>query len=110
MSKTTGKLEVIRGSGNVFADLGHPNAAAELIKARLAAEIIKVIDAGQMTARQASARTGITSTDFSRIRNVKLDRFTIDRLVTILESFDQLVSVKVTPRPKERTHRIAVSA
>ena len=38
------KLETMRGSGNVFRDLGHDNADAEQFKAILAAEIIKAID------------------------------------------------------------------
>jgi hypothetical protein len=37
------KLEVVRGSGNVFRDLGHQNADAEQFKAILAAEIIKAV-------------------------------------------------------------------
>ena len=39
-----GKLEVVRGSGNVFRDLGHPNADVEQFKAILAAEILKMLD------------------------------------------------------------------
>jgi hypothetical protein len=39
-----GKLGVVRGSGNVFRDLGHENADAEQFKAILAAEIIKALD------------------------------------------------------------------
>jgi hypothetical protein len=38
------KLEVVRGSGNVFRDLKHKNADAEQFKAILAAEIIKAVD------------------------------------------------------------------
>ena len=34
------KLEVVKGSGNVFRDLGHKNADANQVKAILAAEII----------------------------------------------------------------------
>ena len=37
-------IEVVRGSGNVFADFGHPNAAAEQLKALLAGQIINVLD------------------------------------------------------------------
>ena len=37
-------LEVVRGSGNVFRDVGHPNADAEQLRAILAAEIIHVLD------------------------------------------------------------------
>ena len=38
------KLEVVRGSGNAFRDLGHKSADVEQFKAILAAEIIKALD------------------------------------------------------------------
>jgi len=38
------KLEVVRGSGNVFRDLGRKSGDAEQFKAVLAAEIIKTLD------------------------------------------------------------------
>lgn len=102
MTKAREKLEVVRGSGNVFADFGHANAATEQIKAQLAAEIIRVMTAREMTARQAEALTGIAASDFSRIRNVKLDRFTIDRLITVLEGLDKKLRVSVTVKPRGR--------
>ena len=96
-------IEVVRGSGNVFADFGYPNAAAEQLKALLAAQIVNVLDRGAITLRQAGEHTGIAAADFSRIRRVKLDRFTIDRLITILERLDQRVEVKLKVRPITRT-------
>jgi len=87
--------ELVRGSGNVFADFGIPNAAVEQLKALLAAKIIKVLDAKKLSVRMAEEQTRIAAADFSRIRRVKLDRFTIDRLMTILERLDQRVEVKV---------------
>jgi predicted XRE-type DNA-binding protein len=106
MTKAKKKLDVVRGSGNVFADFGHSNAATEQIKAQLAAEIIRVMKARDMTAADAATVTGIDARDFSRIRNVKLDRFTIDRLITVLEGLDQKlrVSVTVTPRGRALAH------
>jgi predicted XRE-type DNA-binding protein len=95
--------EVIRGSGNVFADFGYPNAAGEQLKALLAAQIINVLDRDAITVRQAGEHTGIAAADFSRIRQVKLDRFTIDRLITILERLDQRVEVKLKVKPVIRT-------
>ena len=76
------KLEVTRGSGNVFRDLGHENADAEQFKAILAAEIIKALDRERLTVRAAHARTGIAAADFSRMRNADLGRFTVDRLTS----------------------------
>jgi len=92
-------FEVVRGSGNVFADFGHSNAAVEQLKALLAAEIIGVLDDRVLTVRKAEDLTGIAAADFSRIRKTKLDRFTIDRLMTILNRLDQDVDVRVTVRP-----------
>ena len=92
-------FEIVRGSGNVFADFGYPNAAAEQLKALLAAEIIGVLDDRALTVRKAEEMTGIAAADFSRIRKAKLDRFTIDRLITILTRLDQDVDVQVTVRP-----------
>ena len=62
----------MRGSGNVYRDLGHPDADVLQLKAILAAEIIKVLDKQGLTAREAQVRTQITAADFSRIRNANL--------------------------------------
>jgi len=51
------KLKVVRGSGNVFRDLGHENADAQQFKAILAAEIIKALDRDDLSVRAAHSRT-----------------------------------------------------
>lgn len=94
-------FEVVRGSGNVFTDFGYSNAAVEQLKALLAAEIIGVLDDRALTVRKAENLTGIAAADFSRIRKTKLDRFTIDRLITILNRLDQDVDVRVIVRPHQ---------
>jgi predicted XRE-type DNA-binding protein len=92
------KLDVVRGSGNVFRDLGHKNPDAEQFKAILAAEIIKAVDREGLTVRAAQRRTGIAAADFSRIRNADLGRFTLDRLMAILNRLGSRVDVKVRVR------------
>jgi predicted XRE-type DNA-binding protein len=95
-------LEIIRGSGNVFRDLGHPDADREQLRALFAAKIIGILDDRKLTVRAAHEVTGVAAADFSRIRKANLSRFTIDRLMTILSSLGQEVevSVNVHPRPK----------
>lgn len=93
-------IEVVRGSGNVFADFGYPNADAEQLKATLSAEIISVLNDRALTVRRAEELTGVAAADFSRIRKAKLDRFTIDRLMTILNRLDQDVDVQITIRSR----------
>ena len=90
-----GKLTVVRGSGNVFRDLGHANADTEQFKSILAAEIIKALDREQLTVRAAHARTGIAAADFSRIRNADLGRFTLDRLMSSINRLGSRVEVKI---------------
>ncbi|MGP0072603.1 MAG: helix-turn-helix domain-containing protein [Bryobacteraceae bacterium] len=94
----TGKLQLVRGSGNVFHDLGRQNADVEQLKALLAAEIIKVPDREELTVRAAHARTGFAVADFSRIRNAELKRFAADRLGSILNRLGSRVEVKIHVR------------
>ena len=91
-------LEVVRGSGNVFRDLGRKNADAEQFKAILAAEIIKALDREQLTVRAAHNRTGVAAADFSRIRHADLARFTVDRLMSILNRLGSRIEVKIRVR------------
>ena len=93
------ELEIVRGSGNVFRELGRNNADAEQFKAILANEIIQVLDRERLTVRAAHARTGIAAADFSRIRQANLGRFTADRLITILNRLGSRVEVHVRVRP-----------
>ena len=95
------KPELVRGSGNVFGDLGRENADVEQLKSLLAAEIIKALDRDELTVRAAHARTGFAAADFSRIRNADLDRFTADRMVSILNRLGSRVEVKIRVRPED---------
>ncbi len=90
-----GHKGLIHGSGNVFRDLKHPNADVEQLKCILAAEIIKTLDRESMTHDQAQARTGVAASDFSRIRKVRLDRFTVDRLMNVMNRLGNRVEVRV---------------
>ncbi|QBQ54101.1 helix-turn-helix domain-containing protein [Nitrosococcus wardiae] len=94
-------IEIVRGSGHVFHDFGHPNADVEQAKAILAAKIIGVLEDSGLSTRQAEEVTGVNHSEFVRIRRVKLDRFTIDRLITILNRLHQRVELEVTVRPAQ---------
>ena len=96
------RLEVTRGSGNVFRDLGHANADVKKLKALLAAEILKALDREKLSVRQAQVRTGIAAADFSRIRNADLGRFTLDRLMSIINRLGSRVEVRLKVRPAAR--------
>ncbi len=92
-------VDLVRGSGNVFRDLGRENADVDQFKAMLAAEIIKALDREGLSVRAAHGRTGIAAADFSRIRNADLSRFTVDRLILIINRLGSRVEVKIKLRP-----------
>ena len=102
------RLQVVRGSGNVFRDLRHANADVAHFKAILAAEIIKVLDREGLSVRAAHGRTGIAAADFSRIRNAALGRFTVDRLMSIIYRLGSRVEAKVKVRRAETVENVAM--
>ncbi len=101
-------MELVRGSGNVFADLGLPNPGLEQLRASLAAEIGKSLTAEGWGVREAARRTGIAASEFSRIRNASLGRFTVDRLMVILGRLNRDVQVSVTVASRDRTAETVV--
>ena len=58
---------VMEGSGNVYADLGYPDAKEMLVKAQLAAAINGIISAKELTQSQAAEILGMTQPKLSRI-------------------------------------------
>ena len=97
------KLEFIRGSGNVFRDFGYPDADLLQMKAIVAGAVIRALHEQALTVRKAQTLTGIAAADFSRIRQADLDRFTLDRLVTIAGRLGAKVRITVRhPRVSSR--------
>ena len=92
-----GKPELIRGSGNLFADLGDPLAATKQLKSQVAADIIAVLDRSGLTVRAGARQAGIDAADLQRIRNADLARFTLDRLVRIAQRLGLRVEITVRP-------------
>lgn len=99
---TREKLGIVRGTNNVFRDIGNDEADAGHLKAVLAGEIIKVLDRERLTVRGAHGRTGVAAADFSRIRNADLGRFTVDRLMSILNRLGSRIEVRVRVKAPER--------
>jgi predicted XRE-type DNA-binding protein len=89
------EFEVISGSGNVYRDFGKDNPDLRQFKTILATEIIKALDRDRLTVRKAHELTGIAAADFSRIRNADLGRFTVDRLMSVINRLGSRIEVAV---------------
>src|SRR5208337_3607486 len=105
-----GDFELIRGCGNVFRDFGRKNASVEQARAVLAAKIIRTLHERELSTREAEKLTGVSHSEFSRIRNAKLERFTLDRMITILGKLDEDVEVNVTFRHRQPVLRNGLHA
>ena len=79
------KGEVVIRSGNVFAQLGRPDADDLLRKARVMNVINDAIEARGLTQEAAAAQTGLDQADVSRIVNGSVTRFSLDRLLTVVD-------------------------
>lgn len=89
------EIDLVRGSGNVFRDLGDADADLKQAKAILAARIIAVLDDRKMSVRKAAGDTGFAAADFSRVRNADLGRSTLDRMIRMLGALDDRIEVTV---------------
>ena len=90
----TKKIEIVKGSGNLFRDLNEADADVKQAKALLAAEIIRILDKDKLSVRKAEKVTGYAYADFSRIRNADLNRFTIDKLMMIVNSLNRRIKIQ----------------
>ena len=100
MNVSDDDMKLVHGSGNIFRDLGRPNPEARQLKAILASQVLKVLDDRAISTRKAQEMTGIDHGDFSRVRRAKLERFTVDRLMAMLDRLDQDVEVSVVVHPR----------
>jgi predicted XRE-type DNA-binding protein len=103
--KTTRKAveadHITEGSGNVFADLGLPNADQELTKARLTLEIARIIKARGLTQAEAGKILGIQQPHVSALTRNRPGAFSVGRLIEFLTTLGQDVEITVMPARKE---------
>src|SRR3954454_19400041 len=97
-----------RGSGNVFADLGYPDAEERQTRLRLAHAINGVIARRRLTQAAAAERLGINQPKVSALANYKLGGFSVERLMAFLTALDQDVEIVIKAKPRSREARIMV--
>lgn len=101
------KLKHVRGSGNVYRDFGYPDADVRQLKSNLAAQILKILERDELSVQEAQQKIGIAAGDLSPIRKVKLERITIDRLITIVNKLGTRLDFKITARKQRHREHTA---
>ena len=90
---------VTRGTGNVFADLGFPDAAERQAKLRLAYALNQVLDGRQLSQADAAKVLGVTQPKVSALRPYKLAGLSVERRINLLTALDRDVEIVIRPRP-----------
>lgn len=111
MARRNAEPGITRGTKNVFADLGYPDAAERQAKLRLAYALNQVLEQRELTQTAAAKLLGLTQPKVSALRNYKLGGFSVERLMTLLTVLDQDVEIVVRQKPPSReSGRISVIA
>ncbi len=103
------RLPIEASSGNVFADLGLPDAAELDAKVRLAVMINRLLAAQQLNQVTAAARLKVSQAKISALRNYRLDGLSIERLMNFLLALGQDVEIHVRPRKDRRAGTVSVT-
>ena len=101
-SRESFHCEVVRGSGNVFADLNFPDAEERQTKLRLAYALNTILDGQHLAQAAAATRLGLNQPKVSALRNYKLEGFSVERLMTLLNALDQDVEIVIRAKPRSR--------
>ena len=92
--------QITRGTSNVYADLGYPDAAERQTKTRLALAVNELLESRKLKQREIALVLGIPQPKVSALRNYRLDVFSIERLMAFLTALDQDVDIIIRPRKK----------
>lgn len=95
-------VEVDEGSGNVFADLGFPDAEERRTKVLLAVQIQEILEERHLTQAGAARILGINQPKVSALVNGRLEGFSVERLMTFLTALGRDVQITVGPKRSAR--------
>jgi len=113
MSNTNNKeITVHASSGNIFADLGRPDAEEALARVRLAQQIAEIIERKELSQSEAAEIMGLDQPKVSALVRGRLSGFSTDRLLRCLMSLGQDVEIVVRDKPLDhpKAHISVVSA
>jgi predicted XRE-type DNA-binding protein len=105
------KIQVTEGSGNVFADLGLPDADEMLVKSQIVVELHRTIKSRKITQTAAAKAIGVAQPDLSNVLRGRFRGFSTERLMRMLTAVGRDIDIVVrTPKRRRSPGRIRVLA
>jgi|ERR1700723_460757 predicted XRE-type DNA-binding protein len=96
-------------SGNVFADLGFPNAGQELVKAKLTVQIYQILRDRKITQKEAARLLGTTQAQVSALMRCRPVNVSVGKLMEFLTTLGQDIEVTVKPAARRGTGHMSVT-
>ena len=96
--------DITEGGGNVFADLGFPDAADRQTKTRLAMAVNGLIKERRLKQTHAAEVLGIPQPRVSALANYRLDHFSVEKLMSFLNALDHDVEIVIRPSRESGGH------
>jgi predicted XRE-type DNA-binding protein len=103
-------VEFLESSGNVFADLGLPDAEQLKIKTGLVIEIMSAIERLGLTQQEAARRIGMTQPKLSEILRGKFSNVSERKLMSCLNRLGYDIEIKLKPTIEPVGHRMLAVA
>jgi len=100
------KTKVTKSSGNVFADIGLPNAAAHAIKADLVIAIAARIKSKGLTQAKAASLLGLAQPDVSKLLRGHFVGHSFERLFGYLNALGGKVRIEVSEAKTKNEARL----
>ncbi len=100
--------DITRGTGNVFADLGLPDASERQTKTRLALAINRIIKDQRLKQIDAARLLGVPQPKVSALVNYRLDGFSVEKLMDFIVALGRDVEIIVRPTRGNDAARIMV--
>jgi predicted XRE-type DNA-binding protein len=101
--KKNSKIRIRKGAGNVFADLGLPNAREKHTKVRLAVAINHILAARHLSQTRAARQLGINQPKISALSRYRLHGFSVERLMHFLARLGCDIEIIIRQRPSSRS-------
>ena len=101
---------VERGSGNVFADLGFPDADAHLVKAGLVSHIDDIVRDRSLTQPEAARLMGLSQPDVSRLLRGDFREYSLERLFRLLNALGRDIDIVIRQPRSTDGARLRIAA
>jgi predicted XRE-type DNA-binding protein len=100
------KIKSTKSSGNVFADLGVPNADEHFVKAEIVLGIAARIKSKGLTQAEAAKLIGLAQPDVSKLLRGHFTGYSFERLFGFLTALGERVKIEVSVAKSKKEARV----